>query len=198
MVFQAEDSHLQRPVALKVLLPELLNRATDYRQRFLREARATAAINHPHVITIYQVAQDAEVPFFAMELLHGISLDEWMKGQPRIPPSDVLRIGWELASGLAAAHDKGLIHRDIKPSNIWLEGPQRRVKILDFGLARNERDDQHLTQTGTVLGTPSYMSPEQARSDKVDVRSDLFRLGCVSTGSPRVACTSRATRPTPC
>lgn len=178
LVFQAEDLHLQRPVALKVMKAEAA-RNPAARQRFLREARAAAALKHDNVITIYQVAEDRGVPFLAMEYLRGQSLDQWLcRHKPTVP--QILKLGREVAEGLAAAHARGLIHRDIKPANVWLEAPHGRVKILDFGLARTTSgDDLHLTRTGTILGTPAYMSPEQARSEKVDGRSDLFSLGVV-------------------
>jgi hypothetical protein len=181
MVFLAEDLQLRRLVALKVMSPALAADETA-RKRFLREAQATAALHHDHVVTIYQVAEDRGVPFLAMEMLTGESLDSRLQREGRLPLAESLRIGREIASGLDAAHEQQLIHRDIKPANIWLEsrkGQPSRVKILDFGLAHVERADQRLTQSGLVLGTPSYMSPEQAGGETVDHRSDLFSLGCV-------------------
>ena len=114
-----------------------------------------------------------------MEFLEGAALDVWLKKgrQPKL--AQILRIGREMARGLAAAHQRGLVHRDIKPANVWLEAPQGRVKILDFGLARGTKDDSQLTQSGAIVGTPAYMSPEQANGHKVDHRTDLFSLGCV-------------------
>jgi serine/threonine protein kinase len=178
VVYRAEDPHLQRPVALKALLPALVPSPTA-RQRFLREARAAAAIKHNHIVTIYQVGEDRGVPFLAMEFLEGEPLDKRLMREGSLAVAEVLRIGREIAEGLAAAHDRGLIHRDIKPANVWLEGAGAWVKILDFGLARAARDDQHLTQQGAVVGTPAYMAPEQAGGQAVDRRSDLFSLGCV-------------------
>jgi serine/threonine protein kinase len=178
LVFLAEDLHLQRPVALKVLAPKLAQ-DPDFHQRFLREARAAAALKSDHIVTIYQAGEDRGVPYLAMEFLKGESLDRWLeRGKwPTVPQS--VRLVKEMALGLAAAHAQSLIHRDIKPANIWLEAPKGRVKLLDFGLARLVRDDQQLTQTGLVMGTPAYMSPEQARAEPLDARSDLFSLGCV-------------------
>jgi Leucine-rich repeat (LRR) protein len=178
VVFHAEDTQLKRPVALKALRPGLAASPTA-RQRFLREAQATAAVKHDHIVTIYQVGQERDVPFLAMELLPGETLDDRLKREGRLPLAEVLRIGGETAEGLAAAHERGLIHRDIKPGNLWLEGQRQRVKVLDFGLARAAGEDAHLTQTGIVVGTPAYMAPEQAKAEAVDVRCDLFSLGCV-------------------
>lgn len=132
-VFEAEDIQLGRTVALKVMLPKL-SRNPEAKARFLREARAQAAIEHDHVVAIHQVGESNGTPFIAMPLLRGETLAAAMR-RGRLPTADVLRIGREIAEGLAAAHEKKLIHRDIKPANIWLEGPRRRVKILDFGLA---------------------------------------------------------------
>jgi urea transport system substrate-binding protein len=178
VVFQAEDTHLQRPVALKAILPAFAASAVA-RERFLREARAAAALRNDHVVTVYQVGQDRDTPYLATELLEGETLEDRLRREGRLSVPEVLRIGQEVADGLAAAHEHGLIHRDIKPANIYLEGPRWRVKILDFGLARATRSHPHLTQTGMVVGTPEYMSPEQARSEEVDARSDLFSLGAV-------------------
>lgn len=182
MVFQAEDLRLQRTVALKVMLPEMARRAEAH-DRFLREARATAAIEHDHIVTIFQVDEANGVPFLAMQLLKGMSLEDYLKkaqqtGKP-LSLKQVLKLGREIAKGLQAAHERGLIHRDIKPANIWLDaGSGGRVKILDFGLARGAGDTQ-LTQSGMIVGTAAYMAPEQARGEKVDARADLYSLGCV-------------------
>jgi urea transport system substrate-binding protein len=178
MVFQAEDVHLRREVALKVMKPELLENL-DARTRFLREARAAAAMHHDHVVTIYQVGQENDIPYLAMEFLAGDSLENWLNRNERLAVAEVLRIGREIAEGLAAAHCRNVIHRDIKPANIWLEAPKRRVKILDFGLARCMAAESNLTASGLILGTPNYMAPEQARGAETDFRCDLFSLGCV-------------------
>jgi len=178
VVFLAEDPRLRRPVALKAMLPGTA--ATDSAmERFLREARLTAAIKHDHIVCIYQVDEDRGAPYLAMEFLEGESLHDRVKRERILPVQEVLRIGREIAEGLAAAHGRGLIHRDIKPANIWLEGDRGRVKLLDFGLARSTNDDMELTMTGAVLGTPAYMAPEQAQALAVDHRCDLFSLGCV-------------------
>jgi urea transport system substrate-binding protein len=190
MVLEAEDTHLQRPVALKVIRPELAGDAS-LRQRFLREARAMAAIHNDHLVTIYQVGQHRDTPFLSMQYLQGETLESRLKRQPRLPLPDVLRIGIEIAEGLEAAHAHGLIHRDIKPANIFLSSdrdpssagetrpPRSTVKILDFGLAVPMGSDGQLTGVGHILGTPLYMAPEQARGECVDHRCDLFSLGAV-------------------
>jgi hypothetical protein len=178
VVFQARDPQLERLVALKAMLPGMAATASA-RQRFLREARAAAAVKHDHIITIYQVGEDRGVPFLAMELLHGEPLDRRLRRQGSLPVAEVLRIGREVAEGLAAAHEGGLIHRDIKPANIWLEGSRARVKILDFGLARAAADGAQLTHPGAIVGTPAFMAPEQVHGRAADARCDLFSLGCV-------------------
>jgi serine/threonine protein kinase len=179
VVFQAEDSHLQRLVALKVMRPSLTDSA-DFRRRFLREARLAAAIEHEHIVTVYQVGEDRGVPFLAMQLLRGETLEGRLgRVGGRLPLPEVLRIGREIAEGLAAAHARGLIHRDIKPGNVWLEEGRGRVRILDFGLARGSEPDARLTQVRAVIGTPAYMAPEQANGAAVDARCDLFSLGAV-------------------
>jgi hypothetical protein len=187
-VFKAEDPHLRRFVALKVMKPAL---AADEKARelVLREARAAAALEHDHVIPIHQVGEERGLPFLTMPLLKGETLRDRLKRAGRPPLDEVLRIGREVAEGLAAAHRHGMTHRDIKPANIWLEtregkpggpSPGYRVRLLDFGLARLAGDGPHLTPSGAVLGTPAYMAPEQVRSARAaDARSDLFSLGCV-------------------
>jgi hypothetical protein len=178
IVFKAEDQSLRRLVALKVMLPDLAQDELA-RQRFLREARAIAAVKNDHIVTIYEAEEDLGIPFLAMEFLEGCPLDKWLGqgNQPTVP--EILRIGKEIARGLGAAHDRGLIHRDIKPGNIWLEAPAGRVKVLDFGLVRAVNEDLHLTKTGLIVGTPAYMAPEQASGDEIDHRADLFSLGCL-------------------
>jgi WD40 repeat protein len=183
VVFLAEDSVLRRPVALKVLKGDLAADAAS-RQRFLREARLAAAIEHDHIVPVYQIGEDRGVIFLAMPLLRGETLADRLRREKSLPLPEVLRIGREVAAGLAAAHERGLIHRDVKPANLFLEAGSGRVKILDFGLARREApagnyDTAPLTQEGAIVGTPGFMAPEQARGGKVDHRCDLFSLGCV-------------------
>jgi serine/threonine protein kinase len=178
VVFLAEDSQLRRPVALKVQRPGG-GAPLQERMRFLREARAMAALQHDHIITIHQVGQENNVPFLAMQYLEGETLEDRLKREPKPSLYEVLRIGREIAQGLEGAHRHGLVHRDVKPANIWLEAPGDRVKLLDFGLVRPLDDDAHLTPSGYVVGTPGCMAPEQARGEAVDRRTDLFSLGCV-------------------
>ena len=179
IVFEAEDVHLKRRVALKVMKPTLAAHA-EFHRRFLREAQLAAAIDHEHIVTIYQVGEDRGIPFLAMKLLQGEELENRLRRiGGRLPFAEVLRIGREVAEALAAAHAQGLVHRDIKPANIWLEAGRDHVKIVDFGLARGSGADAHFTQAGAVIGTPSYMAPEQANAEEVDGRCDLFSLGAV-------------------
>jgi WD40 repeat protein/formylglycine-generating enzyme required for sulfatase activity len=187
VVFRAEDPQLRRMVALKAMLPALAV-SDSARQRFLREAQTAAAIRHDHIVAVYQVGEDRGVPYLAMEFLEGEPLDRHLHREGKLPAAEVIRVGREIALGLAAAHKRGLIHRDIKPANIWLEAETGRVKILDFGLARATSEGGQLTQLGAVVGTPDYMAPEQAQGQAVDHRCDLFSLGCVlyrmATGQP--------------
>ncbi len=178
VVFLGEDVQLERKLAIKAMLPALAA-SESARQRFLREAKTAAAIEHDHIVPIFQVGQDRGVPFIAMPFLKGEPLDERLRRQGVLPLAEILRIGRETARGLAAAAQAGLIHRDIKPANLWLEGAEGRVKILDFGLARAAGDNSQLTQTGAIMGTPAYMAPEQARGETVTARCDVFSLGCV-------------------
>jgi WD40 repeat protein/serine/threonine protein kinase len=178
IVFQAEELRLRRPVALKVMKPALAA-SEDARQRFLREARVVASMQNDHIVAVFQVDEDRGIPFLAMPLLDGETLAARLLREGALPVSEVLRIGREAAQGLAAAHERRLMHRDVKPGNIWLEGKLARVKLLDFGLARAVDDDAPVSAVGTVVGTPSYMSPEQARGVELDARCDLFSLGAV-------------------
>ena len=177
IVLRALDVRLNRVVAMKVLSPELAA-SPQARQRFLREAQAAAAVSHAHVVTIYAVDDDVQLPFLVMECIGGQSLQQKIDRQGTFSIAEILRIGMQTAAGLAAAHAQGLVHRDIKPANILLENGVERVKLTDFGLARAV-DDASVTQSGVIAGTPLYMSPEQARGESIDHRSDLFSLGSV-------------------
>jgi WD40 repeat protein/serine/threonine protein kinase len=186
VVLKARDTTLQRIVAIKVLAARLAARKTA-RQRFVREAQATAAIRDDHVIAIYAVNDTGAAPYLVMEFIHGVTLEQRIKRDGALLLNDVLRIGAQTARGLAAAHAQGVIHCDIKPANILLENSVERVKLTDFGLAQVE-SVADIPQTGVVAGTPLYMSPEQARGEPTDHRTDLFSLGSVlytlCTGRP--------------
>jgi serine/threonine protein kinase len=179
VVYRAHDPQLDRIVAVKAMLPQLAVNPTA-RRRFLREARAAAALSHDHIVTVYQVSEDRGVPYLAMPFLKGESLDGRLRrlGGP-LGVAESLRIAREIAEGLGALHAAGLIHRDIKPANVFLEGEAGRVKILDFGLARAASADAQLTIEGVIVGTPAFMAPEQATRGPIDGRADLFSLGCV-------------------
>lgn len=177
LVFKAFDEKLHRLVAIKVLNPQMAATSPP-RKRFLREARSAAAIRHENIVQVYSV-EEQPLPFLVMEYIDGETLQQKLDGQGPLDPAEVLQLGRQIASGLAAAHAQGLIHRDIKPGNILLErGAAARVKITDFGLAR-AADDASLTHSGTISGTPLYMAPEQALGHTLDHRTDLFSLGSV-------------------
>jgi hypothetical protein len=177
VVFEAEDAGLGRRVALKVMNANIAVHNVS-RERFLREARAAATVRHDNVVTVHQVGEQDGVPFFVMPLLAGEPLSQRL-GHGLLSPNEVVRLGIEIASGLAAAHAAGLVHRDVKPANLWLESPNDRVKLLDFGLVRLTSGGDPLTESGALMGTPDYMSPEQAEGGFVDHRTDLFSLGAV-------------------
>lgn len=186
VVFKAYDTELNRPVAVKLLAPFLAEN-TAARQRFAREARAAAAVVDDHVVPIHNVESENDPPFLVMQYIAGGSLQQRLDREGPMDVAEILRIGMQTASGLAAAHGQGLIHRDVKPSNILLDEGVERALLADFGLARAE-DDACLTRSGFHPGTPHYMSPEQVRGEAIDPRSDLFSLGCVlymlCTGHP--------------
>jgi serine/threonine-protein kinase len=177
VVLKASDPALSRFVAIKVLASQFAVNATA-RTRFAREAKAAAAVVHENVVAIHAVDSWNGLPYLVMPCIAGRSLQERVDRDGPLAVKEVLRVGMQAARGLAAAHDQGLVHRDIKPSNILLENGVERVKLSDFGLARAV-DDASQTQSGVIAGTPQYMSPEQARGETVDHRSDLFSLGGV-------------------
>lgn len=179
-VFRAEDDALRRPVALKVMRPELACQQVD-RERFLHEGRAAAAVKSDYVITIYGVGEANGAPFLAMEFLEGLSLEDWLKARKKpITASAIVRVAKDTLRGLVAVHKQNLIHRDVKPANLWVESAGTgRITLLDFGITRPVGDDLNLTRPGAIVGTPAYMAPEQARGLKVDGRTDLFSLGAV-------------------
>lgn len=186
VVFKAFDPPLNRYVALKVLSPLYHTNAVAI-QRFMREAQSAAAVLHENVIAIHSIDRWRDAPYLVMTYVRGESLHRRLTRRGALSVREVLRIGMQIAAGLAAAHAQGLIHRDVKPANILLETDVDRVKISDFGLAR-AIDDVRLTKSNALIGTPQYMSPEQARDDLLDYRTDLFSLGSVLYE----ACTGRA------
>jgi Tol biopolymer transport system component len=186
-VYRARDTHLDRDVAVKVLA-EALARDPDHLARFAREARMLAALNHPYIAAIHGLDERDGVRFLVLELVEGESLEARLVSGA-MPVAEALELGEQIAAALAAAHEKGIVHRDLKPSNVHVT-PEGRAKVLDFGLAKPVppggsavsgavTSDVSVTASGTVVGTPSYMSPEQARGGPIDERTDIWSFGCV-------------------
>jgi len=178
VVYKAEDTKLRRTVALKFLPPEL-TRDSEAKERFIHEARAAAALNHPNICTIHEIDESEGQFFIAMEYVEGESLKDVIEGNlPKVLNfREALDLASRVADGLNEAHGKGIIHRDIKPDNIMITS-KGQAKIMDFGLAKL-RGQTKLTREGTTLGTVAYMSPEQARGDEVDHRTDIWSLGVI-------------------
>ena len=185
IVLKALEPSLNRIVAIKVLSPVYASNGAA-RKRFEREGRAVAAVTHQHVVPIYAVDEFHGTPFIVMQYIPGLSLLQRIEKDGSLDTCEVTRIGLQIANGLAAAHDQGIVHRDVKPANVMLENTVDRAMVTDFGLAR-VIDDASMTRSGTITGTPQYMSPEQARGENVDARSDLFSLGSLLYA----ACTGR-------
>lgn len=173
-VYLGEDTNLGRPVALKVLSPTLLE-IEGYRERFHREARSAARLQHPNIIGIYHFGEVNGLPYYAMEYVEGVPLDSMLSQRGALPAAEVREIARQVVDGLAHAQEHGVIHRDLKPANL-IQGKRGRIRILDFGLARMAQATS-LTSSGTVMGTPDYMSPEQGLGKAVDHRADIYSLG---------------------
>ena len=174
---------LRRRVAIKVLQPELAVSLRS-RARFEREARAAGAVSHPHVVTIHGAGRTDgfPLPYLVMEYVAGTSLSDVLRRNERLSPSDAARLIAQVAAGLAVAHEQGLVHRDVKPSNILIERATGQAKLADFGIARailaaDDAESACRTSTGRIVGTPPYMSPEQARGGPIDARTDVYGLG---------------------
>jgi serine/threonine-protein kinase len=178
VVYKGYEPSLARYVAIKELSPALAGDASVV-ERFLREARSMALLNDPHIIQIYSIGQENELPFFVMEFVDGTSVAALIQRESRLQPGDALKIVHQTAKGLSAAHDRGVIHRDIKPANLMLS-QRGQVKIADFGIALANADmNQKLTSAGEMVGTPGYLPPELLLGKQVDQRSDVYALGVV-------------------
>jgi CHASE2 domain-containing sensor protein/tRNA A-37 threonylcarbamoyl transferase component Bud32 len=177
-VFLGKDPRINREVAIKTLRYEEIDpeQIDEVKKRFFREAEAAGRLSHPNIVTIFDVGEDYEIAYMAMELLDGSDLAKYTRKESLLPPEEVIRVASCVASALDYAHSNGIVHRDIKPANIMMLN-NREIKVADFGIARVMATSK--TQTGVVMGTPSYMSPEQIAGKKVDGRSDLFSLGVV-------------------
>ena len=177
VVYLARDLQLGRQVAIKVIRPELAQALGI--ERFLREVRIEAALDHPNVVTLFDSGEADGLPYYVMPYVEGESLRKRLERENRLSLEETLRITSCVAAGLGYAHDRGIVHKDIKPENILLS--EDRVLVADFGIAKatTEAGGETLTTYGIVLGTPEYMSPEQATGEKVDSRSDIYALGCV-------------------
>jgi serine/threonine-protein kinase len=199
VVYEAHDEALRRPIALKLLHPSAL-RSDGARKRLLREARAASAIEHPSVISVFEVSEIGDEIYIAMELVRGRTLAERLQREGNLPVGELVEIFSAVCSALGVAHAKGVVHRDLKPENIMLD-EQGRVRLLDFGLAKptplegSASTSANVTEEGRIIGTPGYMSPEQASGRPVDARSDVFSLGVVlyemATGVPPFAGATR-------
>ena len=195
-VYLARDRQLDRPVALKVL-PAEFSSQHDLRERFLRETRTTAGFSHPNIVPVFSIEEHDSLLAYAMGYVEGESLAELVGRNGPLPVRDVVRVLQDIGYALAYAHGRGVVHRDIKPDNIMIERATGRAMLMDFGISRSVNPvpvpatRTNLTRVGEVVGTPEYMSPEQASGDHLDGRSDLYSLGLVAwfalTGRPAVA-----------
>src|ERR1051325_9187595 len=177
-VYLARERLLERQVAIKVLRRELVN--ADGQERFIREARTAARLTHPHIVPMYSFGQADDTLYYVMGYVDGESLEQRLKRLQKLEPGEARRVLAELASALEYAHGNGVVHRDIKPDNVMLERGTSRAILTDFGIAKISAAGTQITRTGMIVGTPLYMSPEQAAGDRdVDGRSDLYSLGVI-------------------
>ncbi|HEV8253109.1 MAG TPA: serine/threonine-protein kinase, partial [Vicinamibacteria bacterium] len=176
-VYKAFDPLIKRTLAIKTIRLDIPRQSPQYKsfiERFYHEARISGTLSHPNIVTLFDIGEEGGIPYLAMEFVEGETIASLLERGVRFPPEKVIGLVSQVAAAVDYAHSKGVIHRDIKPSNLILfEG--ERVKVTDFGIAKLV--DSEMTQSGTLLGTPSYMSPEQAMGEKLDGRSDIFSLG---------------------
>lgn len=175
VVYHAHDELMDRAVAIKVLTADLAG-DPSIRTRFFREAKVAGQIVHPNVITVFDMGEENGRLYIVMELLQGQTLGEYLRGHPGLGLAEKLDIMTQVCSGMVAAHGRGIVHRDLKPSNLFVQ-TDGVVKLLDFGVARLA--DSNVTAAGLIIGTPDYMSPEQARGGEIDLRADVFSAGSV-------------------
>ena len=178
VIYRAHDPAIDRPVAIKLVRADLMGEddRAEYVERFQREAKAAGRCTHPNIVAVFDFALHEQNPYLVMELVDGITLGQLIKERGRVAPDDAMGIVGQVLDGLAAAHAQGIVHRDIKPANIMVTR-DGRVKVADFGISR--LDSTGSTQAGAIIGTPSYMAPEQCRGDPVDARTDVFSTGVV-------------------
>src|SRR5438552_2029782 len=194
-VCRGTDTVLGRVAAIKVLAPQYA-KDQAFVERFRREAQAAARLNHPGVVSVYDTGSDGGIHYIVMEYVDGRTLAEVLDQEGRLQPERAAEVLAQVAEALSFAHRSGIVHRDVKPANIMI-GRGGEVKVMDFGIARAVASQATLTATATVLGTASYLSPEQAQGEAVDHRSDIYSLGAVARAAPRGPAAGRADHPAP-